>query len=551
LGFVLVNLNWQSPASSHPQIVRSVQITNDGFGKSSELATDGPRVYFSAWKGGRSVLAQVAAAGGDTVRMPSPVFGDTNACLRGISPDGQQMLVATGRQFTRLDGYPLWTFRPLGLAGQRLGELVGNDAHWSPDGRRIAYATYNQVWTADANGAHRRKVAERGGLTSYPRWSPDGKRIRFTSLAWESHQHSIYEVASEGGTVRRILPDWSAEQWGGQWTPDGRFYVFNSESNIWAINEKPLWFRNSARRPIQLTFGPLQFYAPLPAANGRGIFAVGEMKRGEVLRYDTKRSEFLPAFPGLSAEGIDYSRDGNWIAYVTYPHGDLWRSRVDGSERLQLTSAPMKPCLPRWSPDGNQIVFAARKPGGVWKPYLIAARGGTPEVIAPSDTPPDTRSATWSPDGTRLVLSSPIPPASLVFWDLQAHKPSPVPGSAGLAEPIWSPDGRYICAIRIVDSAPMLFDVERKTWSEKVAPTACWLQRWTRDSKSFFCVEGKGEAIHRYDIAARKSQKIVSLKDYRLAGNVGVSFDVSPDGSPLILNDVGLQEIYALELRLP
>jgi hypothetical protein len=100
--------------------------------------------------------------------------------------------------------------------------------------------------------------------------------------------------------------------------------------------------------------------------------------------------------------------------------------------------------------------------------------------------------------------------------------------------------------MRIADTAPMLFDMEKQTWSENVAPRACWLQRWTPDSKSFYCMEGTGEAIHRFDVETRRSQKIVSLKDYRVAG-----FGVSHDGSPLVLNDVGIQEIYALEWRLP
>jgi DNA-binding winged helix-turn-helix (wHTH) protein len=222
LMFGLAYLNWQS-SSSLPHIVRSVQLTNDGFGKSPELATDGPRVYFSAWKGGRGVLAHVAAVGGDTERMPAPVFGHTNACLRAISPDGQQLLVATGRQFTREDGFPLWTVRPTGLAGRRLGELVGNDADWSPDGRRITYVTYNQVWTADAGGTRRRKVAESGWLASYPRWSPDGRRSRFTSMGSGTDQNTIWEVSAEGGVVRPLFPNWSAEQWGGQWTSDGNY----------------------------------------------------------------------------------------------------------------------------------------------------------------------------------------------------------------------------------------------------------------------------------------------------------------------------------------
>jgi len=98
----------------------------------------------------------------------------------------------------------------------------------------------------------------------------------------------------------------------------------------------------------------------------------------------------------------------------------------------------------------------------------------------------------------------------------------------------------------------MLFDAGKQTWNENVAPKECWLQRWTRDSKSFYCMEGKGEAIHRFDVATHRSQKLVSLKDYRVTGNpIGVWLGVSHDGSPLILNDVGIQEIYALDWRLP
>jgi hypothetical protein len=110
---------------------------------------------------------------------------------------------------------------------------------------------------------------------------------------------------------------------------------------------------------------------------------------------------------------------------------------------------------------------------------------------------------------------------------------------------------RYICATRITDFATMLFDVGKQTWSETVAPKQCWLQRWTRDSRSFYCLEGKGEAIHRYDVKIRRSQQIINLKDYRPTGNIFRWLAVSPDGSPLILNEVGLQEIYALEFQAP
>jgi len=47
------------------------------------------------------------------------------------------------------------------------------------------------------------------------------------------------------------------------------------------------------------------------------------------------------------------------LAYVSYPDGALWRSRVDGSEPRQLTYAPLVVSLPRWSPDGKRIAFCA------------------------------------------------------------------------------------------------------------------------------------------------------------------------------------------------
>jgi hypothetical protein len=54
----------RSAVSGAPSITRSVRLTNDDFGKSPELASDGPRVHFSAWKAGRGFLSQVSATGG-------------------------------------------------------------------------------------------------------------------------------------------------------------------------------------------------------------------------------------------------------------------------------------------------------------------------------------------------------------------------------------------------------------------------------------------------------------------------------------------------------
>jgi len=84
----------------------------------------------------------------------------------------------------------------------------------------------------------------------------------------------------------------------------------------------------------------------------------------------------VPYLGGISAQDVDISKDYQWVAYVSYPERVLWRSRLDGSQRLQLTSLPMQAFLPRWSPDGKQIAFSTEVPGGFDKIYVVAAEGG-------------------------------------------------------------------------------------------------------------------------------------------------------------------------------
>jgi hypothetical protein len=127
---------------------------------------------------------------------------------------------------------------------------------------------------------------------------------------------------------------------------DGRpVFVFQDRhdvrSNLWVLpQKKSLWQRNREEKPTQLTAGPLDFTFPLPGKDGKHIFAIATSLRGEVVRYDPHNDEFVTYLPGISAEGLAFSPDGQWVTYTSYPEGTLWRSRVDGSERLQLTFLP-------------------------------------------------------------------------------------------------------------------------------------------------------------------------------------------------------------------
>src|SRR5437899_10460229 len=104
---------------------------------------------------------------------------------------------------------------------------------------------------------------------------------------------------------------------------------------------------------------------------------MGQQTRGELVRYDAKSRQFLPFLAGISASEADFSRDGEWVTYVTFPENTLWRSKADGSERLQLNYPPMEAELPRWSPDVTRIVFTGWRPGEAGTIDLMSRLAGT------------------------------------------------------------------------------------------------------------------------------------------------------------------------------
>ena len=211
-------------------------------------------------------------------------------------------------------------------------------------------------------------------------------------------------MRADGSDPHPLLPGRNDPQAQGNWTPDGEYYVFSSwrnwpveESNIWSMRDQPNLWNKSTPELIQLTNGPLRFFWSLPARDSKKLFAVGLQARAELVRYDARSREFVPYLGGISAGEADFSRDVQWVAYVSYPDHTLWRSKVDGRERLQLTYAPIAAELPHGSPDGRQIAFMGLAPGKDYKIFLISRGGGQVHGITTDQFMEGD--PTWSPDG--------------------------------------------------------------------------------------------------------------------------------------------------------
>jgi Tol biopolymer transport system component len=210
--------------------------------------------------------------------------------------------------------------------------------------------------------------------------------------------------------------------------------------------------------------------------------------------------------------------------------------------------------LPRWSPDGKQIAFFGHPPGEPFQLYLVAAQGGTPQLLYQTST--NSADPNWSPDGKSLVFgeNSLNNQGSAVYvLDLKTLKVSKLPGSDGLYSPRWSPDGRYIAAIPLDSLKIMLFDLTTKKWSE-IASLFVAYPTWSRDARYLYFdgILENQEGYFRVRISDGKLERLFSLKGFQAAGGAfGNWSGLGPDETPLLVRDVSIQEIYAFDWEIP
>jgi eukaryotic-like serine/threonine-protein kinase len=211
----------------------------------------------------------------------------------------------------------------------------------------------------------------------------------------------------------------------------------------------------------------------------------------------------------------------------------------------------MSAANPRWSPDGSKILFYDVQAHDADTIYLVSSQGGSPQRLLP-DYPGNQREPGWSADGGKIVFQATGVEGredSLAVLDLATRQVAPIPGSIGFWSPRWSPDGKSIAAFSAHGLKEL--DVATQRWSSLTGSEPMDYNAWSSDSKYiyFLRLANGDRGVYRIRATGGKEERVVDLKDWHITGYYSFWMTLDPTDTPLLLRDVGTDDIYALTME--
>jgi TolB protein len=202
---------------------------------------------------------------------------DPNGCGEGCEASNIYTVNADGSELTRVTDCST-------AATQKGACLFAADPAWSPDGSHIVFAEdvapfandtpfWTGLVTIRADGTHLRRVTR--GQThpvSFfdhgPQWSPDGRWLVFQRDSFARNHWAVFISQSDGSHARRLTP-WSMDAGDHpDWSPDGQEILFRShvdedvQSNIYTIHadgtdlDQLTHYHDLKLNPLSSSFSP-------------------------------------------------------------------------------------------------------------------------------------------------------------------------------------------------------------------------------------------------------------------------------------------------------
>jgi TolB protein len=223
---------------------------------------------------------------------------------------------------------------------------------WSPDGRRIAYVSFesgvSRVFVQEVATGKREVVSGQPGINGAPAWSPDGRRLALVLGGVEGNL-DIHVLELESRQLRRLTRH-AAIDTEPAWAPDGRSIYFTSDR---AGGPQVYRVGLDGESPRRVTFEGAYNARPRISPDGEQL-AVVHNDRGNyrIALFDLRRGGMRVLSDGRQDESPSFAPNGSMLIYATREGGKgvLAATSTDGRVRQRIATTEGEVREPVWSP---------------------------------------------------------------------------------------------------------------------------------------------------------------------------------------------------------
>ncbi|MEW6364157.1 MAG: IPT/TIG domain-containing protein [Acidobacteriota bacterium] len=210
------------------------RLTTDGSqsNRCPAFSFDGRQMAFTSARGGIDQIHIMNADGSNQRRVTHSSGQEIHPAW---SPDGKKIV------FCRMTGgvWQIFTINTDGTGEKRLTNTSSKETHpwWSPDGKKIVFGSNRSgsedILVMNADGSRQTRLTSASTGEYLPCWSPDGSRIAYTVMLDPQHPmmfpRDLFIMNADGPGVQRITDGPGNVNEDGEWSPDGKRLVFQSD----------------------------------------------------------------------------------------------------------------------------------------------------------------------------------------------------------------------------------------------------------------------------------------------------------------------------------